>query len=85
MAGYKAMTKHFTVYWNERGYYRVFDAKGKAQAICYRFLHNMNFPGLNRVEWLHQLFMWIVLLGGLVITVTGTVLSVRACRGKRRQ
>lgn len=85
VAGYKAMTKHFTVYWNERGYYRVFDAKGKAQAICYRFLHNMDFPGLNRVEWLHQLFMWIVLLGGLAITVTGTVLSVRACRGKRRQ
>ena len=78
--GYRAVTKHFTVYWNDRGFFRVFDAKGKAQAICYRFLHTMDIPGLNRVEWLHQIFMWVVLLGGLVITVTGTVLSVRACR-----
>lgn len=74
--GFKATTENFTVYWNDEGYFRIMDRKGKAQAICYRFLHNMGFPGLNRICWLHQLFMWIVLLGGLVIVLTGTILSI---------
>ena len=76
--GYKARTEHFTVYWNDRGYYRVLDAKGKARNICYRFLHTMRIPGLVRVKWLHELYMWVILLGGIVIVATGTVLSVRS-------
>ena len=76
--GFKASTKNFTAYWNDEGYFRVMDRKGKAQAICYRFLHNMDFPVLNSIDWLHQLFMWIVLLGGLVIVLTGTILSIRS-------
>lgn len=75
--GFKASTEHFTAYWNQEGYFRVMDRKSKMQAICYRFLHNMDFPGLNRIGWLHMLFMWIILLGGLVIVLTGTVLSIR--------
>ena len=56
----------------------VLDAKGKARNICYRFLHTMRIPGLVRVKWLHELYMWVILLGGIVIVATGTVLSVRS-------
>lgn len=76
-AGYKASTEHFTAYWNESGYYRIMDRKSKAQAICYRFLHTMGIPGLRQIGWLHDVWMWILLLGGLAVVVTGTVLSVR--------
>ncbi len=78
--GFRAETKNFTVYWNDKGYYRVLDSKQKAQYICYRFLHTMKIPGLKNVGWLHSLYMWIILLGGLVIVGTGTVLSVKALK-----
>ncbi|MDE6668904.1 MAG: PepSY domain-containing protein [Muribaculaceae bacterium] len=82
--GYEAETENYTVYWNVEGFYRVMDRKAKAQAICYRVLHTMNIPGINRVKWLHDLFLWILLLGGMVIVATGTVLSVKSlcCRKK---
>ena len=76
--GYEAETENYTVYWNVEGFYRVMDRKAKAQAICYRVLHTMNIPGINRVKWLHDLFLWILLLGGMVIVATGTVLSVKS-------
>lgn len=82
--GFKATTENFTVYWNDEGYFRIMDRKGKAQVICYRFLHKMDFPGLNRIGWLHQLFMWVVLLGGLVIVLTGTILSIQTLRSSSR-
>lgn len=75
--GFKATTKNYTVYWNTEGYYRIMTVKSKAQAICYRVLHTMNLPIINRVKWVHELFMWILLLGGLVIVGTGTILSVK--------
>lgn len=75
--GWKAETDNFTAYWNDEGYFRILDGKSKARHICYRFLHTMQIPGLNSVTWLHTLFMWVLLLGGLVIVGTGTVLSVR--------
>lgn len=78
--GYRANTNNFTVYWNDKGYYRVLDSKQKAQYICYRFLHTMKIPGLKNVKWLHSLFMWIILLGGLTIVGTGTILSVMALK-----
>lgn len=88
--GWKADTDHFTAYWNEDGYYRIFDRKMKAHHICYRFLHTMQIPGIYGVKWLHTLFMWVLLLGGLMIVVTGTLLSVksvavRSCRRKNRE
>ncbi len=76
--GWRADTEHFSVYWNEQGYYRILDAKEKAHYVCYRLLHTMKIPGLYDIKWLHSLYMWIILLGGLVIVVTGTILSVRA-------
>lgn len=83
--GYRATTPHFTVYWNEDGYYRVMDKKSKAQFICYRFLHKMQIPGLYNIKWLHELFMWIILLGGIVIVATGTILSIRAIKNRTLQ
>ena len=75
--GWKAETEHFTAYWNGDGYFRILDTKSKAHYICYRFLHTMQIPGLCEVKWLHTLFMWVLLLGGLMIVGTGAVLSVR--------
>ncbi len=79
--GYKAETENYTVYWNDEGFYRIMDHKAKAQAICYRVLHTMNLPVINRVGWVHDIFLWILLLGGMVIVGAGTVLSVKSvCR-----
>ncbi len=74
---YKATTEHFSAYWNEEGYFRILDKKSKTRHICYRFLHTMQLPGIYGIKWLHTLFMWVLLLGGLAIVGTGTVLSVR--------
>ena len=74
---YRAQTENYTIYWNSKGYYNVMTNKSKAQAFCYRILHKMNLPYINRVKWVHEMFMWILLLGGLVVVGTGTVLSVR--------
>lgn len=76
--GYRAETPEFSAYWNDRGYFRILDRKGKAKTICYRIIHNMDFPILRFNPVIHDIFMWIILLGGLVVVVTGTALSLRA-------
>lgn len=84
--GYKAVTENYTVYWNDEGYFRVMDSKSKAQAVCYRILHTMNLPLINKSKWIHDVFMWILLTGGLVVVVTGTILSIKSLsRGNAKE
>lgn len=47
-------------------------------SLRYRIIHNMDFPILRFNPVIHDIFMWIILLGGLVVVVTGTALSLRA-------
>lgn len=68
------------VYWNDNGYYRVMTPPARARRICYSMLHNVRLPWLNAHPVLHDVLMWILLLSGLVITVTGGVLAFRALR-----
>lgn len=82
--GYCAKTENFTIYWNNEGFFMALNAKAKAQAICYRFLHKMNFPIINRVEWIHNLFMLVLLFGGIIIVWSGAILSARAVRRKSK-
>lgn len=82
--GYYAETENFTVYWNNEGFYRIMDLKAKAQAICYSFLHTMNIPIINKVKWIHDLFMLILLFGGLIIVGTGTLLSIKSVSYKNK-
>ncbi len=78
--GWRARTDHFSVYWNEKGYFRILDRKAKAHYVCYRFLHTMKIPGLYQIKWLHSIYMWVILLGGLMIVGTGTWLSLKALK-----
>ncbi len=78
--GKECHTENFTACWNDHGFFKVMDSNAKAQTICYRFLHNMQIPVIERNPVVHDVFMWILLLGGLSITLTGLVLSLRAVR-----
>ncbi len=78
--GFKTETTHHSVYWNEKGYFKVMDRNSKARYICYQVLHTFKIPFLNTKEPLRLTAMWILLLSGLVIVISGTILSYRIVR-----
>lgn len=59
------------------------------QYWCYTALHRLRIPGLNESSILRKSIMWILLLGGSVVSVSGVVLGVnyvgRLCRRKKHK
>lgn len=43
----------------------------------YRALHTFNFPILNKAEWLRKTILIVLSIGGLAVSISGFVLSVR--------
>lgn len=78
--GYKTETTHHTVYWNKKGYFKIMDRNSKVRYICYQILHTFKIPFLNTKEPLRLIAMWILLLSGLVIIISGTILSYQIVR-----
>ncbi|WP_281644010.1 PepSY domain-containing protein [Bacteroides zoogleoformans] len=72
----------------ETGNIRYVDTSSRWRYWCYTALHRMRLPGLNSNAALRKTVLWILLLGGTAVSVTGIALSVnyvrRKCRALRR-
>lgn len=75
---YQTETDDFTVYWNSNGTFTILNRSSKARIILYRLLHTWSLPFFNSHPILLKYFMWIILVGGLGIVLTGGVLSFQA-------
>lgn len=78
IAGYKVTSGNTDIYWNKDGYYRQTDSTSRARFYCYTMLHSFRLPGITNCQWLRKALIWILLLSGLGITITGGVLSFKA-------
>ncbi|WP_274972938.1 PepSY-associated TM helix domain-containing protein [Bacteroides fluxus] len=72
----------------ETGIIRHVDTSSRWKYWSYTALHRMRLPGLNSNAALRKTVLWILLLGGSAVSVTGVALSInylrRKCRRKRK-
>lgn len=68
----------------ETGIVRYVDTSSRWRYWCYTALHRMRLPGLNSNATLRKTVLWILLLGGTAVSVTGMALSVNYVRRKYR-
>lgn len=69
----------------ETGIIRYVDTSSRWKYWTYTALHRMRLPGLNSNATLRKTVLWILLLGGTAVSVTGIALSVNYVRRKLRK
>lgn len=73
----------------ETGIVRHVDTSSRWKYWSYTALHRMRLPGLNSNAALRKTVLWVLLLGGTAVSITGIALSVnylrRKCRKKRKR
>lgn len=71
----------------ETGMVRYVNTSARWKYWTYTALHRMRLPGLNSNTALRKTVLWVLLLGGSAVSVTGVALAVgylrRKCRKKR--
>lgn len=51
------------------------DSNSRLKHWLYKGLHTFDFPFINKYEWLRKLLLIIVSIGGILVSITGIVLS----------
>lgn len=69
----------------ETGMVRYTDTSSRWKYWSYTALHRMRLPGLNSNATLRKTVLWILLLGGTTVSVTGITLSINYLRRKCRK
>lgn len=62
--------------------YQQVDKAARIRRWLYSALHNFKFGIFTQYEWLRQLLLWVLMLGGTAVSITGVYLSVRFIRRK---
>lgn len=70
---------------SETGMVRYVDTSSRWKYWSYTALHRMRLPGLNSNATLRKTVLWILLLGGTVVSITGITLSINYLRRKCRK
>jgi len=60
----------------------VYDASRRAERWLYRALHTFNIQWLKEHEWLRKTLLLLVCLSGLVVSVSGAVLTSKWVKRK---
>ena len=66
----------------ETGIIRHVDTSSRWKYWSYTALHRMRLPGLNSNATLRKTVLWVLLLGGTAVCITGVALSVNYIRRK---
>ena len=66
----------------ETGIIRHVDTSSRWKYWSYTALHRMRLPGLNSNATLRKTVLWVLLLGGTAVCITGVALSVNYIRKK---
>lgn len=61
------------------------DTNTRVRGLLYGGLHSLNFAFFDRHQWLRETILWILMLGGCVVSFTGVVLGWRYIRRKIRR
>lgn len=69
----------------ETGMVRYADTSSRLKYWSYTALHRMRLPGLNSNATLRKTVLWILLLGGTAVSITGIILSINYLRRKCRK
>lgn len=69
----------------ETGNIRYVSTSTRWKYWTYTALHRMRLPGLNSNGTLRKTVLWVLLLGGTMVSVTGVVLSVKYLRRKSKK
>jgi hypothetical protein len=73
----------------QTGNVKYINTAARWQYWCYTAFHRLRIPGLNESSSLRKSIIWILLLGGSVVSVSGVVLGVRyierLCRRKKHK
>ncbi|MDD6472666.1 MAG: PepSY domain-containing protein [Bacteroidales bacterium] len=66
----------------ETGVIRYVNTSSRFKYWSYTALHRMRLPGLNSNATLRKLVLWVLLLGGTAVSLTGIVLGINYIRRK---
>lgn len=64
---------------------RLVDSAARWKYWTYTALHRMRLPGLNSNGMLRKGLLWVLLLGGTIVSATGVALSVYYIRKKYKK
>ena len=66
----------------ETGVIRYVNTSSRFKYWSYTALHRMRLPGLNSNATLRKVVLWVLLLGGTAVSLTGIVLGINYIRRK---